>query len=539
MKKILLVNYADKNMKITEPLGICYLASALRNKGFETELLDSRIDGYDLEGFSRHICGVMDEYSIIGISTSQYFGMSVAESPAAKIINDLRKAKYNGHITLGGYGPSLDWETYIRLGADSVSIGEGEIIICNLAQAIQDHLDWRKLKGIVYVNEQNEVIRNENETIVPFDEIAPPTREILYAFAKKYGEIHLNPSVQSSRGCYMQCAYCSTPKYMRNQGGPVYRTRSIKAVVDEIEQLYKRGYVNFDFIDDNFLPPKRDEALNRARELRDEMIKRDIHMHFFMEFRLEYISKEILELLKEAGLRRLFIGVESFNEQDLKLYNRTYSVKKVCHAIDEVIDAGFSPLLNSEYRFRYGFINVNPLSTISSLRNTGNYFKKYHFTYKKLCKRLYLYDNNSTILKNVLEQYPGYSNDKYFKDQRVSAFYGHYSEYHQIYVSYRNRGRNYEKKLMKEMNAGNRIEEYKPLLHELELMRDELDHDVYETYMDGLDIAEQEDFINALNLYFAKRKTSFEEKRRKFEPILDHVMLAVGERYGDIEKFYS
>ncbi len=539
MKKVLLVNYADKNAKITEPLGICYLASTLRNKGFQTDLLDSRVKGFDLEDFAAYICDIRNDYFLIGISTSQDFGLSVVDSPAAVIVRALRGSKYDGHITLGGYGPSLDCETYIRLGADSVNVGEGEIILCNLASALVNGEDWTKLKGMVYIDENDKVVRNPNEEIVPFDEIAPPSREILDALAEKYGKIHMNPSVQSSRGCYMQCAYCTTPLFMRNQGGHVYRTRSIKSVVDEIEELYKKGYTNFDFIDDNFLPPKKDDALKRATELRDEMKARNIKMNFWMEFRLEYISREILEILKEAGLRRLFIGVESFNEQDLKLYNRRYDVEKLCNAIDQILAAGFSPDLNSEYRFRYGFINVNPLSTIATLRNTGVYFKKYHFTYKKLCKRLYMYDNNTSILQNVLKEYPEYTNEHYFKYDEVGAFYEGYSKYHEEYVKYRNRGRNYEKRLIKEVRAGNNAEEYQKIVDELVAMRNDLDNDVWNVYMDGLDIAEKEDYREKLPVFFAERAEAFEKKKAQYEATLKKGTEAVGEEYGDLEKFYS
>ena len=539
MKKVLLVNYADKNAKITEPLGICYLASSLRSRGFQTDLLDSRVKGFDLDDFADHISGIMNEYFLIGISTSQDFGLSVEDSPAAVIVRNLRKNGYDGHITLGGYGPSLDWETYMRIGPDSVNIGEGEIILCNLASALLNGEDWTKLKGMVYIDENDRVIRNPNEEIVPFDEIPAPSREILDALAERYGKIHTNPSVQTSRGCYMQCAYCTTPLFMRNQGGPVYRTRSIKSVVDEIEELYKKGYVYFDFIDDNFLPPRKEDALKRATELRDEMKARNIKMHFWMEFRLEYISREILEILKEAGLRSLFIGVESFNEQDLKLYNRRYDVQKLCNAIDQILAAGFSPDLNSEYRFRYGFINVNPLSTIATLRNTGVYFKKYNFTYKKLCKRLYMYDNNTSILQNVLKDYPEYTNDNYFKHEEVGMFYEGYSGYHEEYVKYRNRGRNYEKRLMKEIRAENNAEEYQKIVDELVAMRKELDNDVWNVYMEGLDIAEKEDFREKLPIFFEERSRAFEQKKAQYETTLKKGTDAIGEEYGDIEKFYS
>lgn len=240
MKKVLLVNYADKNAKITEPLGICYLASSLRSRGFQTDLLDSRVKGFDLDDFADHISGIMNEYFLIGISTSQDFGLSVEDSPAAVIVRNLRKNGYDGHITLGGYGPSLDWETYMRIGPDSVNIGEGEIILCNLASALLNGEDWTKLKGMVYIDENDRVIRNPNEEIVPFDEIPAPSREILDALAERYGKIHTNPSVQTSRGCYMQCAYCTTPLFMRNQGGPFTGQEVLRVLLTKSKSCTKK-----------------------------------------------------------------------------------------------------------------------------------------------------------------------------------------------------------------------------------------------------------------------------------------------------------
>lgn len=535
---VLLINYCDKSMKITEPLGICYLAASLRKYNHNVLLVDSRINEYDLDDFCKYVCDISDEYEIIGISTSQHFGHSAIESPAVQIIKNLRECSYKGHISIGGYGPSLDWKTYIQLGPDSVIIGEGEKIISNLAEALQDNKEWRNIRGIVYINNDGNIVRNENEDVMPLDEIEAPSRDILFEFAKKYGVKHVSTSIQGSRGCYMNCAYCSTPVFMKNQGGPVYRTRKIKNLVNEIEFLYNKGFDNLDFIDDNFLPPNKGEALKRAEELRNELRDRNIHITFFMEFRLEYISKEILEILKEAGLRRLFIGIESFNEEDLKLYNRTYSEKKIHKAIETVLEVGFSPKLNSEYRFRYGFINVNPLSTTKTLRNSGQYFKKYGFTYKKLCKKLALYDNNLSILKNVYKEYPEYTNEKYFKDERVSLYYSLYSNYSENYVKLRNKGRNYEKYIVKEIRAGNQNEDLPIMLGKLEDMRKKLDDGVFITYMEGLDKAEKEDYVKELNMFFDERNRLFLESKEEYEEILLHASQIVGNTYGYMEKFY-
>ena len=536
---VLLISYSDKSMKVIEPLGICYLAAALRKNNFNVTLADSRVNEYTLEEFCSYICDISDEYEMIGISTSQYFGCSVLDSPEAKIIKLLRKKSYSGHISMGGYGPSLDWENYIKLGSDSIMIGEGEKIILNLANAVNYNKEWKNIKGIVYINNCGDIIRNENEEILPFDEVESPSRDILYAFAKTYGKKQLIPSIQGSRGCYMQCSYCSTPVFMKNQGGPIHRTRKIKSIVDEIESLYNDGFSNFDFIDDNFLPADKSDALKRAKELRDELVKRNISITFFMEFRLEYISKEILEALKEAGLRRLFIGIESFNKEDLELYNRVYSTEKLHKSIETVLEAGFSPKLNSKYRFRYGFINVNPLSTIKTLRNSGNYFKKYGFTYKKLCKKLYLYDNNSSILKKVYMEYPEYTHENYFKDKRISIYYDFYSKYSEDYEKLRNRGRNYEKYIMKEIKSGNESNDLIIILKQLEDMRKNLDEEIFVTYMKGLDAAEKQEYEKEMSEFFKERNLMFASNKNKWKDILENVSEIIGNSYGEKEKFYS
>ena len=70
-------------------------------------------------------------------------------------------------------------------------------------------------------------------------------------------------------------------------------------------------------------------------------------------------------------------------------------------------------------------------------------------------------------------------------------------------------------------------------------MRKELDNDVWNVYMEGLDIAEKEDFREKLPIFFEERSRAFEQKKAQYETTLKKGTDAIGEEYGDIEKFYS
>lgn len=537
--KVLLLHYADNKSKITEPLGICYIAAYLRSKNIETDILDSRIEGYELDEYTEKVIEISKDYGLIGISTSQLFDQKKETWAVQEIVNQLLESGYNGHITAGGYGPSINWKDFIEIGLDSIVYGEGEITLFNLVSALMNNHDWTQVKGLAYINDDGQKVINPPGDIPDFENLPFPTRDILDGFTKKYGVSQMNPLIQGSRGCYMKCAYCSTPVYLSMQGGPVYRNRSIKSIVSEIEILYNKGYRTFDFVDDNFLPPKHEDAIKRARELRDALKEKNIVASFYMEFRLEYISKEILEILKEVGVRKLLIGIESFNQQDLELYNRTYSTEKMHSAINAMLEAGYGADLNSEYRLRFGFINANPLSTIESLRNNAMYLKKYNFTYKKLITKLFLYNNNSIILKKVLEKYPEYSINNYFKDKRVEAFYEHYAPYDKKYTAIRNKGRNIEKYINKKIAANYVDLNYQEMLNELVIQRKELDSDVFSTYVDGLDVAEKDNYRQELKEFFNQRNEILNEKSKRRTALLDKCSSILGIEFYENEMFFN
>jgi anaerobic magnesium-protoporphyrin IX monomethyl ester cyclase len=119
----------------------------------------------------------------------------------------------------------------------------------------------------------------------------------------------------ASRGCPYACAfYCP---YSVNSG-KIWRVRSVDNVIDEMKYLKENFRVKaVDFRDPVF-------TLNRARilKLAQAMIKNELNIIWSCETRIDCLDKELILLMKQAGLRHINVGVESFNEEVLKKSKR-------------------------------------------------------------------------------------------------------------------------------------------------------------------------------------------------------------------------
>lgn len=118
-----------------------------------------------------------------------------------------------------------------------------------------------------------------------------------------------------SRGCPYSCFnYCTYPL----QQGRKVRFRSVKNVVDEIEFLNNvYNYEKFVFRDPVF-------SINRSKtiELCEEIIKRKLKIYFLIETHLNNLDDELIKILAIAGLKMVYVGVESSSSDVLKNISR-------------------------------------------------------------------------------------------------------------------------------------------------------------------------------------------------------------------------
>ena len=158
----------------------------------------------------------------------------------------------------------------------------------------------------------------------------------------------------TSRGCPFGCRYCSSSLFL----GRKFRARSPKNVVDEIEWLvgdFKAKYIAFS--DDTFTLSKR-----RVIEICDEIIKRNLDIKWSCSSRVDTISKELLEKMKDAGCSAIYYGVESASQRVLNYYKKRINLERVKEAVKLTKKAGIEVICS--------FIIGSPYETKEDMKAT-------------------------------------------------------------------------------------------------------------------------------------------------------------------------
>lgn len=130
-------------------------------------------------------------------------------------------------------------------------------------------------------------------------------------------------SIQTSRGCPMNCDFCSVTAF----NGGKFRFRPIPEVMDEIEQFHGDGR-NIFFVDDNIggISPKHQE---RAMELFQAIIDRKLQFPWFSQTSIDIAdNEEALKLAAASGCKLLLIGVETETTDSLESMNKRINLEK-------------------------------------------------------------------------------------------------------------------------------------------------------------------------------------------------------------------
>lgn len=143
---------------------------------------------------------------------------------------------------------------------------------------------------------------------------SPPARHDLFHPG------YLFASIQTSRGCPMDCDFCSVPFF----NGHKYRLRSTNAVLDEIQTI-QNPFIYF--VDDNIIGYNK-VAEEHAIALFEGMIQRNLKKEWFAQASINIADKpDILKLAAQSGCRMLLIGIEAENEAALIDSNKKLNLK--------------------------------------------------------------------------------------------------------------------------------------------------------------------------------------------------------------------
>ncbi len=118
--------------------------------------------------------------------------------------------------------------------------------------------------------------------------------------------------------CKNICSYCDFCKIYYNE---LFINKYLNSLENEINTFYKGDTLNTIYIGGGTPSSLSINELNRLFDILNKL-NRSNSIEFTIECNIEDISKDKLQLFKSNGINRLSIGVESFNEDNLKFMER-------------------------------------------------------------------------------------------------------------------------------------------------------------------------------------------------------------------------
>lgn len=350
-----------QSVTIDNVLGIAYIAAMLRRKGFETQILDAVLNGWNEEKVVDEIFRTNPD--MIGITLCQ--GAIVTTQ---NIVKSLRKKGFASLISVGGITATNIYDKLLMEipEIDVVFMGEGEYSVPDLADCLEENREWKNTVGIAYRDNNKVVCNSMNCMIEKLDELPYPADDYYEIAINKY-EIE-EVAILSSRGCYGNCKFCGIPNYFRKFKGQRWRRRDANEVVKEIKYMQDKWKLNIvNFNDDNFFGPGNN-SMSFADDFYDKIKEENLEIKFKIMARANDIDEQMFCRLKEIGLKNVFIGVESINERALRFYNKGITIEQIKAALE---------LLNSmDIDYVIGYILFDPYVTFDEIKKSIEFLRE-------------------------------------------------------------------------------------------------------------------------------------------------------------------
>ncbi len=287
-------------------LGCVLLATILRDAGYEVKVYVEEIKKLDW--------AEANSADVIAISTT-----TSTTNRGYMMADKFRKAGKT--VIMGGSHVTFMQEEALE-HCDYVVRNEGEKVIVDLMKGIEKGDVPESLPNLSY-KKDGKVINNPiSAYIEDLDSLPIPD----YTLVEGWKNNNLVLSLETSRGCPFNCAFCSVILMF----GRKYRFKSVERIVKEvkyyIETLKPRHIF---FCDDNFTAKPE-----RTKQVLRRFIEEGLQLDWSAQVRVEAgRDPELLELMRQTNCYAVYVGLESVNPKTLELYNKHQTVDQIKSAI--------------------------------------------------------------------------------------------------------------------------------------------------------------------------------------------------------------
>jgi len=333
-----------------ENLGVRYMAAVLSEAGHQACIIDFRREKEDIleELISRD--SILVGFSIIFEEHIYNF---------RDLIAFLRDNGIDSHFTAGGHYASLEpaalYETIPSL--DSIVRFEGEHTLLDLVNHLHLGEDWRSVMGISYKS-HGSLVNNELRALEKnLDAYPYPIRSEFkeYVLEKKH------TTIIAGRGCIHNCVYCNIGEFYRLPPGPVKRIRDPVRIVEEMDHLYREHDCSIFLFQDDDFPFTTSKKTGWIEKFCNALEKKALvgKIMWKVNCRPDEVERGVIEMMKEHGLFRIYLGIEDGTDDGLLRINKKQQVADSIRGVNIIKDFGIG--------MDFGFMLFQPTTTYKTL----------------------------------------------------------------------------------------------------------------------------------------------------------------------------
>jgi radical SAM superfamily enzyme YgiQ (UPF0313 family) len=305
---------------------------------------------------------------------------------------------------VGGHHATIRPDDFLSSSIDLIVRGEG---VFAFKEIINRHRNGKGYDGIsgVGIVSKGCLDKIEVQVIEDLDSIPFPNRKITNIYRNKYYTEYIKSlaMIRTSKGCPYRCKFCNQWKVTNGK----YLKREPEKIVEELKTIDEQ-YVFF-ADDESLIDAKRMHQL--ASLIKAAGIKKKYLLYGRSDTIIKY--PELIDAWKEIGLERMYIGVESFQKNELEFVKKELNAedneKAICMLRERGIDVHASLMIRQDFtKKEFALVSayckkmklINPIFPIFTPHPYTEFYNE--FKEQLITQNYAMYDLTHTVLPTKL-----------------------------------------------------------------------------------------------------------------------------------------
>lgn len=269
----------------------------------------------------------------------------------AILVTEFVHANYPGLKVIWGGPHCISVPEQSLRYADGICFSEGDRAVIELTRKMSAGEDYMATPNMAFSVDKERVV---NDPLPPFKDLdslpyydydlenhflldgglVPMTKEIVRKRHAYYPYNRPTFYFLTSRGCPNRCSYCNNSRYISLFGKNSLRFISVDRIIDELEYTLSRMdfFELVFFSDDDFFARPASQI-----EYLAEQYKKKIDLPFIITSSANTYRKEKMEILLDAGLKCIQMGVQSGSQRIIEdVFSRNVKVAKTREAVRQI-----------------------------------------------------------------------------------------------------------------------------------------------------------------------------------------------------------